>query len=311
MKKFFLISILFISTLSFVPQPTFAADTTAPAEYTMLAPIPGLTTPGSKGTTNLTTFLPAVVKLMIGLATAFALLRIFQGGIQYLSTDAFSGKSAGKETITNAIVGLLLTIGAYTLLYTINPRLVSFNLAIQNSTIVGEKYTGVNVIGPDTGEEQPGPVKKGESLGNVWPSDQKERANFNSPTQLISINKQNCAYVGAENCTSLSGISESILTGLRKIKTACNCVVVVTGGTEYWLHGNRSTELEGNKTAHRPGGTVVDISLKTPVTDFLRKLPVSTRTGCSPGTERYEYAGGLYVNEEISTNDPHWHVCFN
>jgi len=319
MKKFFLIFILFISTLSFIPQPTFAAATTAPAEYTMLAPIPGLTNPSGDGkTTNLATFLPAVVKLMIGLATAFALLRIFQGGIQYLSTDAFSGKSAGKETITNALIGLLLTIGAYTLLYTINPRLVSFSLAIQNNNTAVDSYTGVNGSGLD-------------AASSTYPTNWVEGASWGDDAQTrktltdggIGFNADNCTKVGQPSCTSVYGLTTPIGDKLRDLQKNCAawkapCRVIITGGTEYWLHGKGDKlDINKNPTAHKPWvGTAVDLSLgNQPLHDFLKEkgsAPIGDdRTSCTSGTERYIYNGALYVNEVLGTNTGHWHVCFS
>ena len=307
MKKFFFISILFISTLSFVPEPTFAADTTKPAEYTMLAPIPGLVEPGTSQT-NLAVFLPAVVKLMIGLATAFALLMIFYGGIQYLTTAASSGKSAGRDTITNAIVGLLLTIGAYTLLYTINPRLVSFSLAIENNNTKVDSYTGVN------GEDLTDPGRAGNPAnwvtGASWPPDDNIRAELVSKSySRISFNAPNCKKIGDTGCTSLYGISSIVHDGLLFVQKQCNCQLRITGGTEFWLHSTG--------TQHTPGGNVLDFSLDTDLKDYLKKLPRSTKSGCTSGQERYEVKIGgismLFVNEDSSikaSTGQHWHTCF-
>jgi len=60
-----------------------------------------------------------------------AVIMIIWGGIQYMSTDAISGKSEAKNTIQNAIWGLLLAISAWLILNTINPDLVKFNLNIE------------------------------------------------------------------------------------------------------------------------------------------------------------------------------------
>ncbi len=102
-----------------------------PTEYTLLAPIP-LNGPGSgeSETTNAATFLPGLFKLMIGIATALAVIMLIFGGIKYMSTDAIGGKSDARATIENAIWGLLLAISAWLILYTINPKLVEFNLNI-------------------------------------------------------------------------------------------------------------------------------------------------------------------------------------
>src|SRR5690606_24307891 len=81
----------------------------------------------------------------------------------------------------------------------------------------------------------------------------------------IEVNKNNCAKIGVSNCTSLYelgggiGIGNRPLNGLEKLQDECKkvagCKITVTGGTEYWLHGNGSPFLTANRTGHRPGGS--------------------------------------------------------
>lgn len=280
-------------------QPTLAQDNLTEDDltgYELLAPLPEVALDGKE--TTAIDYIPGIVKLLIGVATALAVLQIIIGGIQYMTTDAFSGKSSAKDTIQNAIIGLFLAMGAYLILYTINPRLVQFNLQLDKQDSSADINTGL----ADTES----------GSGDPWESDDTSRETFEKA--FIDINRDNCTTVGQTACTSLQGISSYVFDGLKKLKDACKCAITVTGGTEYWLHGNRSTNLELNPTAHRPGGRVVDLSLKTPVTEYLRAHGTkSSRTDCvnpASGAERYEFQGGLYVNETINGNDPHWHVCF-
>ncbi len=101
--------------------PLFAVETT----YKTLAPLPGL--PSNSSVTFLQ-YVPLVFNLLIGLSFALAFIMIVWGGVEYMSTDAIYGKSAGRERIKNALWGLLLVLGAYIILQTINPKLVSFRL---------------------------------------------------------------------------------------------------------------------------------------------------------------------------------------
>jgi hypothetical protein len=50
------------------------------------------------------------------------------GGVQYLSTDAISGKNEGRKKIENALGGLLLAILAWLILNTINPELLNIKI---------------------------------------------------------------------------------------------------------------------------------------------------------------------------------------
>jgi len=61
------------------------------------------------------------------LAGIFAVFMIIWGGFEYVSTDAISGKSAGKEKIEGALWGLGLALGSYLILNTINPELLKFS----------------------------------------------------------------------------------------------------------------------------------------------------------------------------------------
>jgi hypothetical protein len=107
--------------------------------YVPLSPLP-LTTPSTCDPSNPTAetcrtdieqYLPGIFRLLIASAGALAVIMIVIGGIQYLSTDAISGKSEGKELITNALVGLMLVIGSWILLNTINPKTLEVNLSLQ------------------------------------------------------------------------------------------------------------------------------------------------------------------------------------
>jgi hypothetical protein len=104
----------------------------AQVDYQNLAPIPQLLKEGSSDTSNIQSFLEGILPLVIGLAGGLAVIYIIIGGVQYLSTDAWNGKKEGKKTIQNAITGLLLAIAAFSILYTVNPKLVEFDLLIQS-----------------------------------------------------------------------------------------------------------------------------------------------------------------------------------
>ena len=76
-----------------------------------------------------------IFNLIIAIAGGLAVLKIIYGGIQYMSTDAFGAKNEAKDTIKNAIWGLLLAISAWLILYTVNPNLVEINLDIPRQGI--------------------------------------------------------------------------------------------------------------------------------------------------------------------------------
>jgi hypothetical protein len=109
-----------------------------------LAPLPGITV-GSAST--LGGYLRALFSVLIVIAGILAFIMVVIGAVTYLSSDAFSGKSEGKEMILNAVFGLILALGAWIILNTINPNLasnleitipdVSFNPTYENEDSVG------------------------------------------------------------------------------------------------------------------------------------------------------------------------------
>jgi len=124
MKK--IILAVFVLSLITISVPAFAQT-----DYTLLAPLP-LSGPDSGDTeeTKAGNYISGVFILIIGVAGGLAVIKIIFGGIKYMSSDAIGGKSDAKETIQNAIWGLLLAIGAWLILNTINPKLVELNLKI-------------------------------------------------------------------------------------------------------------------------------------------------------------------------------------
>ncbi len=73
---------------------------------------------------DFTSYLNGLVKILIGVAASLAVIFITIGGVQYITTDSLTGKESGKETINNALLGLLLALASWLILYTINPDLV-------------------------------------------------------------------------------------------------------------------------------------------------------------------------------------------
>lgn len=94
-----------------------------------LAPLPGMsTTPDVGG------FLKSFFTIIIVIAGILALIMIVVGGVTYITSDAFSKKNDGKTYIANALTGLILALGAWIILNTINPNLAS-NLGIYLPTV--------------------------------------------------------------------------------------------------------------------------------------------------------------------------------
>ncbi|TSC77977.1 MAG: Uncharacterized protein G01um101424_111 [Parcubacteria group bacterium Gr01-1014_24] len=85
--------------------------------------------------TALGTYLNLMIKIIIGLAAVLSVIMIVVGGLEYMTSELISSKEEGKKRILGAIFGLLLALGAYALLNTINPDLLSTDIKIDQATI--------------------------------------------------------------------------------------------------------------------------------------------------------------------------------
>jgi hypothetical protein len=131
MKKIILKIGIFV-ILAMIILPTLRV--LAVDNYTLLAPLPNLNSvPNS--TDALKVYIPYIFNLLIGLSAVWAVLMIVIGGFQYMSTDAIQKKEDGKKRIQNAVYGLVLVIGAWLILWTINPNLLTLNLNIDSTNI--------------------------------------------------------------------------------------------------------------------------------------------------------------------------------
>lgn len=82
---------------------------------------------------DLSEFLQRVFVGAISLGGILAVLRLAWGGFMYMSSDLWSTKEHAKEVIRETLLGLFLLLAVYTILYQINPNILSLNLSVQNT----------------------------------------------------------------------------------------------------------------------------------------------------------------------------------
>jgi hypothetical protein len=72
-------------------------------------------------------YIKAVYQYGVGIVSVFAVVMIMWGGFKYVFAAGNKDRlQAAKTTIISAFMGLILALGSYILLYTINPNLVNF-----------------------------------------------------------------------------------------------------------------------------------------------------------------------------------------
>lgn len=253
-------------------------------DYSVLAPLPGIGDTGA-GTSNLNSYLPAAFRLTVGIAIALAFIFITIGGITYATSDSLTGKQDGRNYIENAILGLLLVIGSYVILYTINPQILNLSIVIP----------------------RPNPPAQQVTLTSGTPLTQPQLADDQTIRQRlagsqITVNANPCANGQTRGCTNLNGLPENAITGLTALRNACNCPLVITGGTE------------GGHSSHKPGVPIVDLRPSAGLNRYILNSVNNpsdkyTRSMSLPNGQSirftYETLGGNAAG--TSTGD-HWHV---
>lgn len=257
---------------------TFTPSTAEAQDYTLLAPLPGTNmgeaipvTPTSFGD-----YLQKLFDLSLGIIIALAVIMIVIGGAQYLSTDAVFGKEQGKEKLWNALQGLVIALGTVIILNTINPGLLKINLDLgklrQPEKVVVKDATTppYNILTPRTyyATDQ-------NKLNAILGNEQKVRSLIASTNVNIDINNGGlgrgwCTSLEqTSGCTNVGLLSTYAIRGLDGIQRDCTsalgntCSIVITGGTEWWIHKEN--------TSHQPGNTTVDLRKTVQLEDYIKK----------------------------------------
>ena len=160
-----------------VPISSQAPVTQKKTIYRLLAPIPGLTCIDDTGSDKncvkggIGEYLNIIFKIGIGLCGVLAVVMLVINFIGYMSSESFTEKANFKQKFWGPIGGLLLALGAYAILTTINPALtgkegltidqvgvtVEDQLALSYSgieyQIIGSKVTPIAGTTLPTGEE--------------------------------------------------------------------------------------------------------------------------------------------------------------
>lgn len=265
-------------------------------EYELLAPIPLNGSGGVTERTTATQFIPGLFKLTIMLATGLAVLFIIWGGVQYMSTDAFTGKESAKETIWNAVMGLLLALSAWLIIATVNPKLMTFDLSIERFEIPTDTNRPASGGTGGGGETLPGYTLTPDQIA----ADQAIETRLGQNNPPVRVNNAPCATGNTSGCTNVVGLPEGALSGVMNLASSCqtattrNCNVIISGGTE------------GGHVTHGPNRPVVDLGKNSTLDSYITRNGQAVNTQeCSQLGPQYRLGGAMYVNE-----GNHWHVCY-
>ncbi|MEN9920278.1 MAG: hypothetical protein RL538_171 [Candidatus Parcubacteria bacterium] len=109
-----------------IGTPLFAF---AAQKYTPLVNIPGVT--DSAGGTSFEDYVNFLYAASIAIAALLAVIKMIIAGVKYMMTDIVTSKSDAIGDIKGALIGLLIILGAFIVLETINPYLTKGNIEFQ------------------------------------------------------------------------------------------------------------------------------------------------------------------------------------
>ncbi len=248
--------------------------------YTLLEKIPGV----DGANLNLAAYLSAVYKLAIWIVGLCALFMFLIGAFMYMLSAANTSKmGSAKEIMQDALIGLVLALTSYLILYVINPDLVNLKLPTVSMPSTSSTPSG----GAPTSVTPPaGTYSHTEAVQAL------------SSKGISTSSSGNCNDQNNKTCTSLNGIPKATIEDVIRLKEGTGCPVTVTGGTEV-----------GHKS-HGTGLPVVDLSENTCLEQyFSQNKPVGYDVTkiCADGTSQAaSYNCGSYVEAQA-----HFHIQFN
>ncbi|MBU1519131.1 pilin [Patescibacteria group bacterium] len=278
-----------------------------PLTYSSLEPIPGVdySTPENPGS-----YLASLIKVIIGITTALAVLIITIAGIEHiLGAGKEDARTAAKEKMYGALIGLIIALASYLILNTINPNLLNLDLSMPeiNATAPAPPPTAYQtcmskclekrkddglITATDDGIAQcQDPTECGPPPASHVLSGVADDSVARNPLVAVGItitSTGHCSDINNPSCTSLTGLPQKAVDGLLQLQTAlrthCNvCVVRITGGTET------------GHASHGAGIATVDISYSADVFQALKDIGL---------TENSSFTGGINTRNAFTCEPP-------
>ena len=174
MNRSFSLCFLFFTPLAYASSPVQAPPLPrCPAGmYDLLAPV-GTFAGGTCYT--LTEYLNGIFTTVIGIAGLLAVVMIVVCGIKFVAGASPGAKSEAKECIFNALLGVLIAIGSWLLLNTINPQL------LKNDAEITVQASSTQGVSQNTPVDDPMPTQPSFLAGFYYRYKGADGKNKNSP----------------------------------------------------------------------------------------------------------------------------------
>ncbi|MES2203119.1 MAG: S8 family serine peptidase [Patescibacteria group bacterium] len=209
---------------------------------------------------NIVDYLRTVYPLVVTIGSLIAVVILTIGGVRYMLSEGFTDVDKAKRSMRNALWGLLVLVGSYLLIYTLNPDLLKFNFALRNVSTGANSFT-LPTNGPNTG--QSGPAAGSYTYANEAQSQAILKAD---PTALgyaavVNANDSVAAQKFTKGCQDGSTVPPTTIAAM------CGSGAIVGGGL------GLITPIPGATIVGLAGGCISGIYGSTYLTGSVKTLP--------------------------------------
>jgi hypothetical protein len=234
---------------------------------------------------------------LLAVAVVLAIFGVIRGGYVYLTSgDNANNKGRAKRILQASVGGLLLALGGWLILKTINPEILKFNpqykrldtAVVQQVTISQEQRGNLTYDEmEELLESMRDRSKEGEALSKITWTAEKELAVREKLKEMgVLVNNDEYAL---NRVTDVAGLQESTISGIRQLLADAGVsageTVWLTGGSESYVHSgagekNHHTGYKADFRGNLGGGTksTGDIKLDTYLNSSLGGNSAKTTT---------------------------------
>lgn len=228
------LTLLFAFTLIALPTLALAVD------YTALVEFPGRNNTTLDGSASFGDLINGLYVISIGIAALLAVIKVIIAGVKYMLSDVVTNKEEAKKDIKNALLGLIIVLGAVLILTIINPKLVDVNLSLNQTKKTTLSQSQPTVLNTSL-------IAKNNKVDTL-PGYTSTVATPMTEDQKREWGKQQSLFL--ENCKNDGGHAISLSADVKCLKGMGGKVVHVMGteGIEHVKSVNNNPRLLCNQT---------------------------------------------------------------
>lgn len=255
---------------------------------------------GTCGTANFLQMVAIILEFLIKISVVLAGIVIAWGGFTMATSAGDLGKvKKGRTLMTNAVIGIIITLAAWLLVDTIMGLILKDPNSWKSIINVGQNIPTNNIPPQRSGSVGTSPGRSTESglSGNKISHESAISELKNAGVEVVSTNgKVYADCTGISGCTSLQGINQATIKDVIDLKNECQCDVTITGGTE-------TTGGHANTATGHTSGSKYDAAKNNKLDHYIKENYVYSGIR-SDGAVLYKAPDGVLYADEGN----HWDV---